>query len=583
MQHIYSLVISRWLSLFLPILFLPFSSRAQAPSWQSAYPIVQTAGGSSTVNSLAADANGNIYITGYFTGTAIFGSTTLISVGQNDIFVAKWNPTSNSFIWAQQAGGPGNDYATAVAVNGTNVYVTGYFFSAAATFGATTLANPATTEDVFVVKLVDTGSTSQFSWAKRIGGTGSDLSRGIAVNGSSIYVAGSFAPVSNVTGTEFGSIRLTTAGSYDIFVAKLTDGGTDAAFVWAKRAGGLSYDFAEALSISGNTLYVTGTFTSQSIDFGTTAFTNRGSNSADVFVTKLTDSGLDASFAATQQLGGSDDDFVSTIIAHNANLYVGGGFYSTTFISGGTSLTNADSRGSTSDMFVAKMTDAGSSLTSVWAYRAGGSSGDAIGALATRGTRVYATGIFGGPSATFGTTILTHTGTDSNSGDIFVTELQDTGASASFSWAQGAGGTATDAGYSLLPLGNKLYVGGKVRPPATFGNQTVSSPTSNGVGYVAALEGIPLSTTASTTLDGVQVYPSPASGQTTLVLPPMSGIKEASLFLSDALGRKVRMSTVALSSSPSRYTIDLAGLKPGFYTVSVQAGNLQAVLPLVVR
>lgn len=532
---------------------------------------------------MAADASGNVYLTGYFSGTARFGSTTLTSVGQNDIFVTKWNPTSNSFIWAQQAGGSANDNATSIAVNGTNVYITGNFNGTITTFGTTTLTNPvATTRDAFVAKLSDTGTTSQFVWAQRMGGTGDERSSSIVVNGSNVYVAGSFAPSSNSTGTEFGSIRLTTAGSYDIFVAKLSDAGNSAGFVWAKRAGGLSYDFAEALALMGNTLYVAGDFSSQSIDFGATTLTNRGTNTADVFVAKLADNGPDASFTAVQQLGGASYDYVYTMAINNTSLYIGGEFFSPVFASGGTSLINADISGTYSDIFIAKLTDAGNSFTPVWAYRAGSSSPDGAGALAVRGSNIYATGLFGGPSVTFGTTTLMQTGTGSFSSDIFVTELQDTGASASFSWAQGAGGPARDVGYSLLTLGNKLYVGGVISPPATFGTQTVTG-SSNGVGYVAALEGIPLSATAPTALDGVQVYPSPASGQTTIALPPVSGIKEASLFLSDALGRKVRMSKVTLSPGPSRHTIDLTGLKPGFYTVSVQAGSLQAVLPLVVR
>lgn len=58
------------------------------------------------------------------------------------MFVAKFNPFSNQFVWAQWAGGRSGDYASALAVSGTSVYVAGSFESPTAGLGATTLTNP---------------------------------------------------------------------------------------------------------------------------------------------------------------------------------------------------------------------------------------------------------------------------------------------------------------------------------------------------------------------------------------------------------------------------------------------------------
>ncbi|MFA7028745.1 MAG: SBBP repeat-containing protein, partial [Candidatus Cloacimonadaceae bacterium] len=41
------------------------------------------------VYSIDIDSSGNSYVTGYFKGTASFGTTTLTSIGNWDIFVAK--------------------------------------------------------------------------------------------------------------------------------------------------------------------------------------------------------------------------------------------------------------------------------------------------------------------------------------------------------------------------------------------------------------------------------------------------------------------------------------------------------------
>jgi hypothetical protein len=55
--------------------------------------------------SIAVDADGNSYVSGYFEGTAIFGGTTLTSSGGTDIFIAKMNAVGN-WQWVKQAGVP---------------------------------------------------------------------------------------------------------------------------------------------------------------------------------------------------------------------------------------------------------------------------------------------------------------------------------------------------------------------------------------------------------------------------------------------------------------------------------------------
>ena len=85
------------LVLFLLALYLPVA--AQAPSWQSARAVaVATAtatGNFSTVTATAVDAAGNVYLAGSFRNTVVLGSTTLTSLGNRDVFVAKFNPASN--------------------------------------------------------------------------------------------------------------------------------------------------------------------------------------------------------------------------------------------------------------------------------------------------------------------------------------------------------------------------------------------------------------------------------------------------------------------------------------------------------
>jgi hypothetical protein len=93
-------------------------------------------------------------VTGYFSDTATFGSTTLTSAGSNDVFTAKMN-ADGSWAWATKAGGSGYDYGEGISAlpDGSSI-VTGRF-SGIATFGNTTLTS-AGGSDVFTARYLDT-------------------------------------------------------------------------------------------------------------------------------------------------------------------------------------------------------------------------------------------------------------------------------------------------------------------------------------------------------------------------------------------------------------------------------------------
>ena len=78
-------------------------------------------GTSSTLGAaVRLDRDGAVYVGGEFDGTVNFGagaSSTLTSFGYLDAFVAKLGPNGDP-AWARQAGGPGNDYVTGLAVLG---------------------------------------------------------------------------------------------------------------------------------------------------------------------------------------------------------------------------------------------------------------------------------------------------------------------------------------------------------------------------------------------------------------------------------------------------------------------------------
>ena len=115
-------------------------------------PWATQAGGTSVDVSYGVStlADGSSIVTGRFDGTATFGSTTLTSAGSTDVFVAKVD-ASGAYAWATKAGGTSGDigYGLSTLADGSSI-VTGQF-SGTATFGSTTLTSQGSV-DVFVAR-----------------------------------------------------------------------------------------------------------------------------------------------------------------------------------------------------------------------------------------------------------------------------------------------------------------------------------------------------------------------------------------------------------------------------------------------
>ena len=304
-------------------------------NWQWA----QSAGGTSEDcgYGVAVDTVGNVYVTGYFQGTATFGNFTLISTGGDDVFVAKLD-TMGNWLWAQSAGGEMSDEGLDVAVDTVgNVYITG-FFEGTATFGNTTLTS-AGWFDVFVAKLDTQGN---WQWAQSAGGTSIDYALGVAVDtNGNVYITGRFYGA-----TSFGSFTLTSMGYWDVFVAKLDAQGN---WQWAEQAGGIGEDWGWSVVVDtvGN-VYVTGHFQGTAT-FGNFTLTSHGV--VDVFVAKLDTQG---NWLWVQQAGGTNDDVgMGVTVDTNGNVYVTGYFRGEAMFGNFTLF----STGGTEDVFVAKLSD----------------------------------------------------------------------------------------------------------------------------------------------------------------------------------------------------------------------------------
>ena len=565
------------------------AARAQAPAWRAAVAAGSATGDYSSVSATATDDAGSVYLAGNFAGTVRFGPFALTSAsadGLRDAFVAKWSPATGAFLWAQRAGGPGNDAATAVAVSGTRVYVAGSFGGPTAAFGPLALANAdpsGATRDVFVAELAaDTGA---FAWAQPAGGPGDDYATALAAAGPMVYVAGGFGSAT----AAFGGNALARAGSSgtDAFVAALFSDGTAGRFWWAQRAGGPGDDVATAVAVRGADVYVAGRFASATATFGPAALANANPNgSHDVFVAKLADAGSSAAFVWAQRAGGAGDDRANALAVGGSGVYVAGEFQGPTAGFGGTVLRNATADNLYYDVFVAKLADAGPSGAFAWARRAGGPGDDYASALAVRGAAVYVAGSFAGnvlgnAAATFGGTTLTTAGLL----DLYVAQLADAGPSGAFAWATRAGGPGYDYATAVALGSTGVYVAGDfASPTARFGPLALANPNSAAAAYLAALaDGPALAAPAPAPRAGGAAYPNPARARATVWVPAVPGAARAALALLDARGRVVRAWAVPLPAAGTSAEVALDGLAPGLYHVQVQAGGWRTVQPLVVE
>lgn len=364
------------------------------------------------------------------------------------------------WLWSKHAGGTMIDVAYSVAADDSgNSYVAGVYESASITFGSTTLNNSsADTTDLFLVKYDPYGSVL---WAKSAGGVLNDGANSVAVDDSgNVYLVGNFES----TSITFGAFTLnnTSTISGDIFIVKYDAGGN---VIWAKSAGGNFDDAATSVATdyAGNIL-VAGYFQSAPVTFD--AFTVNNSGNYDMFIVKY-DSGGNALWATGA--GGSNEDRGYAVTADDSgNVFVAGTFVSASIVIGSTTLNYAG--GAYSDIFLAKYDVNGNA---VWAQGAGGTYLDEPNSIVTDASgNVYMTGIAYSTSITFGSTVLTNSGSTFYC-DVFIVKYNSAG---NPQWAHGGGtGSYNDFGYSVAvdTIGN-IYVSGFFGPSITLDSLTLT-------------------------------------------------------------------------------------------------------------
>jgi hypothetical protein len=232
-------------------------STSGVQSW--ARQIGNSSGGDEQANAVAADAAGNVYVTGEFKGKVDFdpGSGTKNVTGDSggSAFVLKLT-TAGNFGWVSPFLGRtsasfsgGND----LVVDAGGGIIVGGYYSGSVDFNPGTAVStlPTAASSGFLTKLNSAGS---FVWAQKVGGGVNNLALDSA---GAIYVTGDFSATADFD-PGAGANVLNSSGSLDAYVAKFNSTG---AYQWAVSVGGTGMDLAQGIAVdTDGDVHVAGSF-----------------------------------------------------------------------------------------------------------------------------------------------------------------------------------------------------------------------------------------------------------------------------------------------------------------------------------
>jgi Beta-propeller repeat len=354
--------------------------------------------------------------------------------------------------WAQRFGGTGHDIGVATAVDASgNVVVTGRF-TGATNLGGSTL-NSTGGFDAFLAKY---GPDGRHLWSKRFGAAGSDIGEGVVVDrDGNVIVVGAFEQTVN-----FGGGALTSAGGWDVFVAKYSPAG---AHLWSMRFGASETDDGKAVAVDADGNVVVGGTFMHTVSFGGSALTTSRAAVTDLFLAKYAP---DGTHQWSRSFGSDRKGEVAAVAVDATGNVALTGFFEGSVNFGGATLWSLES---SRDAFVARMTSAGAHL---WSRSFGDVGTDQGRGVAVDGNgNVLVTGMFAG-AVDFGGGPLQADA----AGDVFVAKYAAQGGTHLWSRAWG-GNLSTDTGAGIAVDGSDVVVTGSFQSSSAYPADLGGGPT----------------------------------------------------------------------------------------------------------
>ena len=285
------------------------------------------------VFSVAQDSTGAVYTAGTFSGTIDLdfsaSSSELISVGADDIFVAKYD-SGGTFVWAKQFGSTGRDGANAITIDSNDNLRIGGHFEGSVDFdpgaGDATLTS-AGAGDGFVLSLDDDGD---YLWSGSFGGGAAaagfngigDFVAMLSIDGSNNTVVG--AVINGQVDVNFGpTAPVPGNGTQNSLILKIDDTGE---LVWAKHfdSGFLNGPYAIESNSNGDVV-VGGFLHTQSMDAdpGPGVATLNASGLSDAYIVVLDQ---DGNFRWAHEYGTAGEESIKGVATDaSGNIYVNAG------------------------------------------------------------------------------------------------------------------------------------------------------------------------------------------------------------------------------------------------------------------
>jgi len=542
------------------------NAKSQNLEWAKGMGSTNNDGG----NSIAVDAHGNVYTSGYFNGTVDFdpglGIFNLTSMGLDDIFISKFDAYGN-FVWAKSIGGTNNDWGNSIALdNSGNVYCTGYYCGTADFDPGVGTYNLTATglKDIFILKLDSSGN---FVWAKSIGNTGDDIGNLLVLDTSAnVYITGYFQGIVDFN-PEIGAFNL-TADSTDIFILKLDVLGN---FVYAKSMGGNGEDIGCSIALdSDGNVYTTGSFQGTSdFDPGAGIFNMTVSpdvsgvyGNVDIFISKLNNLG---NFVWAKSMGGDYYDYgYSIALDASSNVYTTGGFSTPSIdFDPGVGTFYLTSNGSY-DIFISKLDSSGNFI---WAKSIGGNGEDFGYSLKTDAYgNVYTVGDFT-DTVDFDPGVGLYNLSNGGNRDFYILKLNSSG---DFVFAIASGAFWYDECMSIIldDFGNIYYTG---YFGMTFdfdpGTGTFNLTSAGGSDVFVCKLNQTTGLNENEFINTIKVFPNPSNGKVTITESDNSKLIE----VFNLLGEKI-YSTIT-NNNQTTTEIDLTNVPKGIYFVKVDNGK----------
>lgn len=215
---------------------------------------------------------GYIYNSGTFMNSGDFdpspAAAMLTAIGGYDGYLAKYD-TSGNYVFAVQVGGTQNESVYNLALDSSNIYITGSTTSTSMAFnggGPSNSSTPGggTNSDMFLAKYTQNGN---YVWSSLTGGPKDESGLGIAINNNLLFATGYFDDTVDFDPSP-ATADLISKGENDIYLCKYDLNGN---YICGFGAGGSANDQGRSLAFDAQGyMYVCGQFNGIKTNFSPT-------------------------------------------------------------------------------------------------------------------------------------------------------------------------------------------------------------------------------------------------------------------------------------------------------------------------